>query len=149
MNVGMVVFGLKDRFMAAPIEYVKEILKPDRITRLPNASDIVKGLMNVRGVLLPIIDGRKLFGVDEEELTEEQKKQQRILWISTGKEDEEDIGILVDSILGILFVDEGELKEVPEGLEGADKFSASLLWNDRFVLMIDIVSLLSRRGDGK
>ncbi len=150
MNVGMVVFGLKDKYMAAPIEYVKEILKLDKITRLPNAPVIVKGLMNVRGILLPVVDGRKLFDVeDNEELTEEQKKQMRILWVSTGREGEEDIGILVDHILGILFVDEEELKEVPEGMEGAEKFKASLLWNDKFVLMIDIDNLLRGRVDGR
>ncbi len=147
MNVGMVVFGLKDKYMAAPIEYVKEILKLDKITRLPNAPEIVKGLMNVRGILLPVVDGRKLFQVGEEEISEEQKKQMRILWISTGREDEEDIGILVDHILGILFVDDEELKEVPEGMEGSEKFKASLLWNDKFVLMIDIDNLLRGRGD--
>ncbi len=147
MNVGMVVFGLKDKYMAAPIEYVKEILKLDKITRLPNAPEIVKGLMNVRGILLPVVDGRKLFQVGEDEISEEQKKQMRILWISTGREDEEDIGILVDHILGILFVDDEELKEVPEGMEGAEKFKASLLWDDKFVLMIDIDNLLRGRGD--
>lgn len=143
MNVGMVVFGLKDKYMAAPIEYVKEILKLSKITRLPNAPEIVKGLMNVRGVLLPIIDGRKIFNVDsDDEMTSEQIKQMRILWISTGREGEEDIGVLVDRILGILFVDESELKAVPEGMEGSEKFQASLLWDDKFVLMIDIDNLL-------
>lgn len=143
MNVGMVVFGLKDKYMAAPIEYVKEILKLSKITRLPNAPEIVKGLMNVRGVLLPIIDGRKIFNVDsDDEMTSEQIKQMRILWISTGREGEEDIGVLVDRILGILFVDESELKAVPEGMEGSEKFQVSLLWDDKFVLMIDIDNLL-------
>ncbi len=149
MNVGMVVFGLKDKYMSAPIEYVKEILKLDKITRLPNAPDIVKGLMNVRGILLPVVDGRKLFEVDGDDISEEAKKQMRILWVSTGREGEEDIGILVDHILGILFVDEAELKEVPEGMEGAEKFKASLLWDDKFVLMIDIDNLLKGRGDSR
>jgi len=61
----LVVFKLAGEQFAAPITRVREILRPVRPTRMPRAAAFVRGLFNLRGQVLPLLDLRARLGLKE------------------------------------------------------------------------------------
>jgi purine-binding chemotaxis protein CheW len=60
----MVTFSLADRDYSLDIMHVKEIVKADRFTFVPNTLPFVRGVYNLRGEIIPILDLRIFFGID-------------------------------------------------------------------------------------
>lgn len=56
------VFEVGDLVCAVPAEVTREVLSPMAATRLPGVSDVVEGLVNIRGTLLTVVDGHRLLG---------------------------------------------------------------------------------------
>ena len=57
-------FNLKDEMFSLPVKYVKEVFEFETITPIPNSLPYLKGVMNVRGGVVSIVDLRKLFGFE-------------------------------------------------------------------------------------
>lgn len=58
-----VFFRLGDTLCAAPVSAVREVIPAGPITRIPGAGETVAGLVNLRGTLLTVVDGRTAIGV--------------------------------------------------------------------------------------
>jgi purine-binding chemotaxis protein CheW len=58
--VSLVVFGVGDLLCALPVSAVSEIVPAQQAARIPGALDGVEGLVNVRGRLLTVVDGRRM-----------------------------------------------------------------------------------------
>ncbi|TDJ53988.1 MAG: hypothetical protein E2O47_07050 [Gemmatimonadetes bacterium] len=58
----VLVFEVGDLVCAVPAGVTREVISPVAITRLPGVSDVVDGLINIRGTLLTVIDGHRLLG---------------------------------------------------------------------------------------
>jgi len=87
-------FRLGQNLHAAPMGEVAEILHPLPYTGLPGVKPWVKGVANLRGRLLPLLDLCGFFGLPPSTL----RKQQRILVVEQG---ESFIGLLVDEVFGM------------------------------------------------
>lgn len=61
----VVTMRLSDQLFAIDAGRVREILDPPRITRVPNAPRLSNGLINVRGVVVPLVDFRVVFGMEQ------------------------------------------------------------------------------------
>jgi len=61
-TVSLVLFGVGDLLCALPVSSVSEIVPATAATRIPGAPDGVEGLVNVRGRLLTVVDGRRVLG---------------------------------------------------------------------------------------
>lgn len=85
-----VIFKLQGEFYGVEVECVENIEKLAEITRVPYTEPSVKGVVNLRGIIVPIIDLRKKFGLGEVELTDEA----RMIIVNY---DDSKIGMLVDS----------------------------------------------------
>jgi purine-binding chemotaxis protein CheW len=64
-RVRLLLFRLGPYLSAAPAVVVREILPAGRPTRIPGADRAVAGLLNVRGTLLTVVDGRRAAGIAE------------------------------------------------------------------------------------
>lgn len=87
-------FSLCGRRFVAPMSEIIEMLEVPPFTNLPGVKDWVKGLANVRGSLLPIVDLAQFFG---ERLTGA-RRSQRVLVVGDGDSAN---GLLVDGIYGM------------------------------------------------
>jgi chemotaxis signal transduction protein len=66
----MLVFTIAGRARCAPVNHVREIVPITSTTRLPGAPSYVRGLINLRGVLVTVLDAAKcLYGVDADDNT--------------------------------------------------------------------------------
>ena len=130
-TVGEEVFGLD-------IMMVREIKGWTEVTRLPNSPEFLRGVMNLRGVIIPIFDLRCRFGIG---LTAAESKHVIII-IALEKRS---IGILVDAVSDILTVGLGEVKAAPsmENQSSIDeKYVSGLISVDqRMVILLDVERL--------
>jgi len=91
-------FRLGDIPMVAPLTQVNEILHFPNLTLVPGTQPWIKGLANIRGTLLPIVDLQDYLGQPAISL----KQQSRILIIQQG---ELNVGLLVDEVIGLRHFD--------------------------------------------
>jgi purine-binding chemotaxis protein CheW len=87
----IVVFDLAGEKYGADINAVREIVRMQSITSIPQAPHAIEGVINLRGKVNPVMDLRKRFGLPVSEET----KDSRIVVVDIG---EQDIGLIVDAV---------------------------------------------------
>lgn len=132
----VVVFQLADEEYAVDIGQSKQIIKVSKITPVPNTPDYVRGVINLRGQIVPVVDLRKRFGIEG---TVEKEK------IITIEYDDMLIGLLVDDIEEVMWYDvEKELESAPE-IDSAvrqDYIKGIVKKGKRLIVLIDLEKLL-------
>lgn len=121
---------------------VREIKGWTETTRLPNTPDYMRGVMNLRGLIVPIFDLRARFtGV----LTETTPKHVTIVLAAGART----VSILADTVSDILTVANGEIKPSPEVDTSIDQryVSGLIAVESRMVVVLDIEKLLAKSLD--
>ena len=88
------------------IHTMKEVIRIREITPLPKAPHFVKGVINLRGDVIPIIDLREKFGLEQREYTE----ATRVMVVEVEKRM---IGLVVDSVSHVIRLGEGQIDPTP------------------------------------
>ena len=91
----VVAFKLRREEYGFNILNVKEIKGLTDITRVPFASDFIKGVINLRGSVLPVIDLKKRLGLQDMEYTDDTR-------IVVVREDDLEVGMIVDAVTGVI-----------------------------------------------
>ena len=103
-------FKIADEIFASNVSKVLNILEMQEITKVPQAPEYMSGVMNLRGVVLPVISSRIKLGMPFKEAD----KNTAIIVIQTEMENETiQIGIIVDSVLEVIELTEQEIKPPP------------------------------------
>lgn len=124
---------------------VREIKEWSKVTRLPEQPDYVSGVLNLRGVMVPVIDLRCRFGAGE---TECSPTHIIIVVQIAGRQ----VGLLADRVLDIVSFEAGKIQPVPRTAQsGANFFLSGLVTHeDTMIALIDLRNLLALRdGEGK
>lgn len=133
-----VVFKLEDEEYGIDILRVKTIEKMSAITRVPKTPPYVKGVINLRGEVVPIIDLREKFNLKAAEESEDT----RIIIIYV---DDVTIGLIVDSVSEVIEIDSASIEEPPEtigNIEMSNIFGIGKL-NDRIIILLDVYKILN------
>jgi purine-binding chemotaxis protein CheW len=136
-----IVFRLGDQEYGLPIASVDEIARPpERLARMPKAPSFVDGIMNLRGVVVPVIDLRKRFNIASKGST----GGDRILVLSLGAGK---TGFVVDAVSEVARIPEAAIGAAPavsaEQMRLIGRI-ANLDAQDRMILLVDPGSLLDR-----
>ena len=117
---------------------VREIKEWSNVTHLPKQADYVRGVLNLRGVVLPIIDLRRRFG---QGLTDCTPTHIIIIVHVEGRQ----MGLLADRVLDIVSVEQAAIQPVPTVARSSRvRFLAGLVTvEDAMIALIDLVLLLS------
>ena len=91
----LVVFGLAEGSFGLDIQYVREINRLSDVTAIPTAPDFVEGIINLRGIVIPVVNLRLRFGLPRSEVT----KDSRIVVIEA---DSNIMGLVVDEVSEVL-----------------------------------------------
>ena len=89
------------------ISVIENIVRMQRITRVPNVAAYIKGVINLRGEIVPIMNLRLKIGLEEIEYT----KDTRIIIIKT--ENYGKIGLIVDAVKEVVALEEDQLEKLP------------------------------------
>lgn len=106
-NIKVIVFQLADKEYAIPVSHVQGIEKLIHITRVPKTAKYVKGVMNLRGVVTPIVDLRERFEIP----ASENEDTTRIIIISL---EDMEVGFVVDSANDVLDIAANSIEPQPE-----------------------------------
>jgi purine-binding chemotaxis protein CheW len=129
----LVSFTLAKELYGIEITKVREIILITDITRIPEAPHFLKGLINLRSTVIPVIDLRARFGLPEGELNDES----RIMVLQAcGKT----IGVVVDAVSEVLRVKHDQIAPPPPTVAGLgrDYLSGLVKLDDRLLILLDI-----------
>lgn len=132
-----VAFQLGDLQFVVDRRDIREILMVPGVTRVPGSKNWVKGLANIRGQLLPIIDLNAFFG-GEESIT---GRSTRVLWVN---HQEIPAGLVVDAVKGFRRFSNAEQSDEMQSFEASFKpfVKGGYKQNDEIWNVIDFVALV-------
>ncbi len=123
-------FLIDKQFYAYHINYVKEIIEMQEVTSVPEFPDYARGIINLRGSLIPVIDVRLRFGKPEVEYNE------RTCIIILSVRDVE-VGYIVDTVDEVLDIEKDNISSVPKLSDASTrKFIDGVGKTDKKIVMI-------------
>lgn len=136
-NIQLACFNLGDNLFAVDIMRIKEIILPQKLSSLPRESRILEGVFNLRGVVIPVMDMRKRFGMPpaKEGITG------KLLIVSLAHQI---LALAVDNVLEVITVPANEIKPPLDAAEeiGMEFLLGVCLSDNRVFMILDIDSLL-------
>ena len=103
-------FHLGDEEYAIQVLKVREIVKLQHITGVPETPAELKGVINLRGKVIPVVDLRLRFGMPEKEYGE----RTCIIVVELGRAATGPMGIIVDEVSEVLTLQESEIQDTPD-----------------------------------
>lgn len=134
----VIVFQLMEKEYAIPVSQVQSIEKVQHITRVPGTSPFVKGVINLRGVVTPIIDLRKRFDFPEASYND----NTRVIIVSI---EDIEVGLIVDSANDVIDIPANSIEPPPEvvGAIDADYIRGVVNIDKRLLILLDLGTVLS------
>ncbi len=135
-------FQLDDTDFGIPILRVIELLKIMEITSVPTWPKYAKGTINLRGAVIPVVDLRLKFGLDEVEATER-------TCIIVVELKSEQIGVIVEAVNEVLDIGEDHIAPPPRigGTVNSDFILGMGKSEERTTILLDLAKVLSDAGE--
>ena len=135
-------FQLGEEVFALDVSHVREILEFTTVTKVPKTPDYMRGVINLRGSVVPVLDMRLKFGLTEIEKTVDTC----IIVVEVSCEGETTvIGALVDSVQEVFELEQDQIEPAPKiGTQLKTGFVKGMgKKDDRFVIILDIDKVFS------
>jgi purine-binding chemotaxis protein CheW len=135
-------FTLDEEDFAVDVINVREVLDFTNVTRVPRTPDFMKGVINLRGSVVPVVDMRIKFGLPEVEATVDTC----IIVMEVNMEgDATVIGALADSVKEVFELDPNSIEPAPRiGTRLETEFISGMgKYNDDFIIILDINQVFS------
>jgi purine-binding chemotaxis protein CheW len=129
----VVIFKLNDEQFAVETSKVQTISESMTVTKVPKAPDYVKGLINIRGSVLSLLDINLLLDVGKSDAEQESTIILKL--------EEELVGISVNQVDEVLDIDESTLEKIDDGNKRV-YVKGIINFKDRIVTLIDIDKLI-------
>jgi purine-binding chemotaxis protein CheW len=135
-------FKLEDEIFAVDVRDVHEVLEFTTVTKIPGVPDFVRGIINLRGGVVPVVDLRLKFGMTETEKT--QGTCVIVLDIGFG-ENKTVVGALADSVKEVFEFEPGQVEPPPRigSLSQTDFIQGIGKREDQFIIILNIDRVFS------
>lgn len=143
-NGQYLTFLLGGEMFAINILSIKEIIEYASLTPVPMMPEFIRGVINLRGAVVPVVDLSSRFGRSKSEMT----RRTCIVIIESQSEDfKQDVGVIVDSVSAVLEIPGNDIEPAPSfGTDiRADFISGMGKISDKFVILLDVNRVLSVR----
>jgi purine-binding chemotaxis protein CheW len=139
----LVSFQLAKEIYGIEITKVREIILISEITKIPQTPHYVKGLINLRSTVIPVIDLRALFGLSEGEQTDDN----RIMVLQAGGKT---IGIMVDAVSEVLRIKNDQIAPPPSTVAelGREYITGLVKLDKQLLILLDIEKILLNEDSG-
>ena len=137
-GIQYITFLIKDEKYALDITKVREFITYTQITRMPNLPFYVKGVINLRGSIIPVVDLRVRFGL--EELAYDKYTVIIIVQVM-----DKQVGMVVDGVSDVVFIPEDQIQPPPDFATTIDMEYISGLgqYKSELVILLDSEKVLS------
>ncbi|XZE18193.1 chemotaxis protein CheW [Pirellulaceae bacterium SH449] len=132
-----VAFRIAEQTYAFRIEQIQEIVILTQITKTPQVPAYIEGVANLRGSIIPIVNLRKLFGLEPKP----SDADTRTIVVNVGSRT---IGCTVDNVTQVLRIDQDTVQPAPETVTsgGASYISGFARLRDELIVLLDVAELL-------
>ena len=143
-NSQYVAFNLRDEEYGVSILNVQEIRNLTDITRVPFAADFIKGVINLRGSVLPVIDLKQRLGLAETPYTD----RTRIVTVSV---EDVHVGMLVDAVTEVLSLENApvDTKKATNARESSKFLSGIGNINGRLIVLLNLEEIVGLPKEAK
>lgn len=139
-EIKVIVFKLGKEEYGVEVEKVETIERIVHLTRVPKTPPFIKGVMNLRGIVVPVLDLRGRFGLTETEHTD----SSRIIIVNVG---ELKVGMIVDSADDVIDVDSGTISDPPEivgGIKAKYLRGVARIGEERLLILLNLKEVLNK-----
>jgi purine-binding chemotaxis protein CheW len=131
-----VAFTLDEGHYALDLSAVERIIQTVEITLLPEAPDIVLGVINIHGKIIPVVNIRRRFRLSEKDI----EPTNRLIIAHTLKRT---VALVVDVVLGVIETPEDRVVKTDTVLPGMDYVQGVVKMEDGMILIHDLNKFLS------
>lgn len=133
-----IVFKIANEEFGVDVKQAKEIIPHRELTHIPNAPSFVRGVINLRGDIIPIINLSKKLSLNESLDNQEEK-------IIIVELDNSLIGMQVDDVSEMIRLDQDNIADPPDIVKGINKYYLSGVGklNDRLLILLDLNNILT------
>ncbi|OAI25162.1 MULTISPECIES: chemotaxis protein CheW [Methylomonas] len=132
----LLVFTLDDWRYALELSGVERVYRSAAITPLPEAPDIVLGIINIKGAVLPVMNVRRRFRLPEKRLSLDDR-------MIVARAAERTVLLLVDSIMGVIDCTDGDITAADTVMPGFDFVTGVVRLKDGMVLIHNLSGFLA------
>ncbi len=131
-----VIFKLEDKDFGIEINRVIEIIRPPKVFSMPELPNFLEGIINLRGIIIPLIDLRKRLEIESSVLG-------KIIII---RYEGDRLGLRVDSVEEIIDIDEKEISDVPSYFKGfrTEYLKSFAKKPDRVIIILNLENILTK-----
>ena len=136
-------FRMGDETFATQVSKVREILELSSITKVPNAPTYMRGIVNLRGQVLPVVDTRIKFGLEP---TEDTPKSRIIVLEIESQNKLVQIGALVDTARNVIEFGEESILPPPsiDDFKNAEFIEGVIESGGDFIMLIKVEKVFSK-----
>jgi purine-binding chemotaxis protein CheW len=132
----LIVFSIDEQRYALPLSTVERVVRAVEVTLPPKAPDIVMGVVNVKGRIIPVVNIRRRFGLQEKEI-----KPDDLMVIAYTKK--RNIALLADNVSGVIGIPEKDAVASEEIFPGMEYVKGIVKQDDGVIFILDIDTILS------
>lgn len=134
----VIVFQLQEEEYGIPVGQVRSIEKVQHITRVPRTIEFVKGVINLRGLVTPIVDLRKRFGLSEAVYSD----STRIIIVVL---EDMEVGLIVDSANDVIDIPKDSIEPPPEvvGMVEVEYINGVAKLDKRLLILLNLDKVLN------
>ncbi|MGN7356032.1 chemotaxis protein CheW [Paenibacillus sp. SAF-054] len=139
-EIKVIVFKLGSEEYGIEVDKVQTIERMLPITRVPKTYTFVRGVINLRGVVIPVIDLRGRFGLEEGDYTD----QTRIIIVAVN---DMEVGFIVDSANDVIDLHTDRIETPPEvvgGIKAKYLDGVAKIGDDRLLIMLNLSEVLNK-----
>ncbi len=131
-------FRVGEQVFAMDIMQIRQIIRPLKITPIPKAPDFVEGMINLRGMVIPLLDMRKRFDIP----IERPEAETRVIIASV---DRQVVGMVVDEVTEVITIPQSEVQPQPQMIAGiqSEFLTGVCRYQDQILLIINLNAILS------
>jgi purine-binding chemotaxis protein CheW len=147
--VQFVTFQVGDEECGVDIRCITEVIRPLKITPLPRMPVFIEGVVNLRGMIIPIVDLRKRFALSR--IVDNPRKMRMLITKGVipgaSRAGSELLGLVVDSVQEVLHINQKDIEQAPKAARGqhAGFITGMGKVGDRLIILIDSSMILSQQ----
>ncbi len=137
-SIKVIVFKMADQFFGVDVGQVMSIERVSDITSVPQTISFVKGIINLRGVVTPVIDLRERLGLP----TQQYAAESRLIVV---RNNNQDIALIVDAANDVMDIEGNTIESPPDVIGGV---KATYLYGvaklkDRLLVLLNLNQILN------
>lgn len=142
VEIQILTFSLDNVFYGVNVSQVREVKNFDGVTPVPYAPNYVKGVTNLRGEIISVVDLRKRFGMQD-------KKTNEDAGIMIIIQDKHPVGVMVDSVMEVLTISKDDIEANADSLivERAEAIIGVAKHDKELIILLDLLKVVSKSNE--